>query len=427
MINMKLTKMILLLFITVLCSMGIQLRAERSIPLYNDGFDNAAFLAENYKPSPVDAWHVKDGWLVVTPTGTASVVLKQSVPMNCEVVMDITPLDVKKEFAGIILHGISFLICPDAYWYPYRVEGIDKYLGGRIKADINENQKYSFRVVSRKVNEAMMFSWFVNDVKVAEFIEAGKIDIGSFAFLANKMPAMYDNLAITSLAQGDVSANLLFNSSFELDQDDYPLNWNMGDPTYTLGVYDTIDPFWQAWGLEQDKANVRSGTDKSPIIQFFENEKPITEKKRVVFNKDNSVEFSLPCNMKITKSNTALVGKIFSSKGTLLKRVEQVVKLEKCIDAYTQRNYYMNENNAILVSNINIPLQPSMTGTVKVTDKDGKPFLVIAPLFHMFSPPQIFMQRVVHHWSTAGFKTMMIVMNSTRKDYQECIKDMFIK
>jgi hypothetical protein len=244
----------------LLLSTGATVFAEAKLPVFSDGFDTAGLLAENYKITPASAWRIDDGRLVVTPAGGATAVLKKEIPPECEVVFDITPLEIKKDFAGVIFHGINFLIRPDGFWYPYRVQGMDRALGGLIKADVKQNQKYQFRIVSRKVNAATMFSWFVNDKKVAEFIESGKIQGGpGFSFFANKMPTAFDNLKISSFAQGEVSSNLLYNSSFEYTQDGYPLYWKLGDPLSILGAYDNIEKFWQVWALDHDKANVRTG------------------------------------------------------------------------------------------------------------------------------------------------------------------------
>ena len=223
----------------------------------------------------------------------------------------------------------------------------------------------------------------------------------------------------------------------------------------------------------------------------------MTEKKPLSLNNDNVAEFTLPCNQGMEKRDTTvLTGKIFSAKGEILKQFEQSAKLEKRIDAYTQLNYYMNEKNAILVVNLNIPLQAGISGEITLTDKDkkrlwngaapaikramrldvpisslpagsyyiqlevknggmllasansplvkldyqkngtqidrerrciivdGKPFLVIAPLFHMFSHSQEFIKKVSRHWSEAGFKTMMVVKNSNHKDFKQCFDDM---
>ncbi len=842
---------------TLVMIAAAEVRADSTLPVFTDGFDNAAFLAENYKPTPVDAWRAEDGRLVAKPSGVASAALKRDVPTECEVVVDVTPLELKNDFAGIILHGVNFLIRPDGYWCPYRVEGMEKSLGAAVKAELIANKKYQFRIVCRKVNEAKMFSWFVDDAKVAEFIESGKIQGAGFAFFANKMPIAYDNLSISRLVQGEVSSNLLGNSSFEVVRDGYPRGWNLGDPTPMLGVYDSIEKFWQSWALDHDAANVRSGKtalrldsngdavvrsvqsgaaaiainspvtcsiyiksdtddlpvnmilwesfgkshrqdfkvgkdwqrcqmvvkapeknnihlgvelkakgtiwlddaqielgdaattyrpsameslpsatseetisfpekielrrfktsplfdgkiedvwqgvaktdkflikgknvpenkteaflgcdddnlylafrchsgdlakikttakednsgaiwaddcieifidpalsrsrslhlglnaagakaavdgktlsrtdtwevktslnpdgkcweaevrlplcmlgltqaggdewginlcrndtskseqsctaltprinfhdvayygsivwpegmlrkfaldvsdlrlseaveadnlvvsgvvrgasggDKVPGIQFFVADKPVTEKKPLTLNDDNTAEFSLACDKGLAKQDTALTGKIVSREGMLLKHFEQTVKLEKRIDAYTQRNYYMNEENALLVANFNIPFQPGMAGVVAVTGNDGKrlwsgdvpalkrtmrvdvpigslpvgsydvqfdikngdtllasahapllkmayqkngtqidrerrciivdgkPFLVIAPLVHMFSHPQEYIRKLARHWSDAGFKTIMVVKNSTRPDFKQCFDDL---
>ena len=834
--------------------------AEAKLPVFADGFDTAAFLVENYNPLPAGVWSIADGHLTVNPVGGASAALKQKIPEECEVVVDITPLELKdKYFAGITLHGVNFLLRKGGYWNPYNIPGVTHALGGFVNNQIKVNQKCQFRIVCRKVNGAMMFSWFVNDVKVKEFIEAGKLRYGGFSFFANNMAATYDNLSISRIVQGEVSKNMLFNSSFEYTQDDYPLYWKMGDPIWTLREYDTIDEFWQSWALERDKAHVRSGLTslrlennggdamkrsaqshqasitigspvtasiyvksntndfpvhmrlwetlgkshvqdfkvgkewqrcemvvtnpainsiridvsfkakgtiwlddaqvelgetvskyeqsaldarftasnmekivfpekiqlqrfKSPpvfdgkiedtwqgmaktdkfllkgktapadkteaflgfdddnlylafrcycddtsklkavaqeddsgaiwsddcveifldptlsrsrylhlglnsrgvkaaaagnerpgtstwavktsldsgekyweaevklplsmlglteatgnewginlcrnersrdeqsctaltprvnfhdvtyygsvvwpaeilqkfaidvldlrlaeavdaenlviagvlrgrsgankylILQFFADMNPVTEKQQLTLNQAGDVEFFIPCAMGMEKGDThLLVGKIFSDKGEILKQFEQLARLETRIEAYTQRNYYMKEENAILVVNLNIPIKVNLSGIITVTDKnkkclwsgqsstikramrldvpirslpigsydillevrngekvlasansplvkrtymkngtqidrerrciivDGKPFLVIAPLMHMFSHSQEFMNRVARHWATAGFKTIEVVKNSKHKDFEQCFDDM---
>jgi len=235
--------------------------AETKLPVFADSFETAAFLVENYNPLPAGAWSIADGHLVVNPSGSASAALKQKIPEECEVVVDITPLELKdKYFAGITLHGVNFLLRNGGYWNPYNIPGVTRALGGFVNDEIKANQKYQFRIVCRKVNGAIMFSWFVNDVKIREFIEAGKLQYGGFAFFANNMSAAYDNLSISGIVQGEASRNMLFNSSFEYAQDGYPLYWKLGDPIWTLNAYDKIDEFWQTWALEHDKAHVRSGS-----------------------------------------------------------------------------------------------------------------------------------------------------------------------
>jgi len=829
--------------------------AESKLPVFADSFQTAAFLVENYKPVPAGVWSIADGHLTANAPGAAAAALKQKIPEECEVVVDITLLELKDTyFAGITLHGVNFLITKDGYWNPYKIPGVSHSLGGFANNKIKVNQKYQFRIVCRKVNGAMMFSWFVNDVKVREFIEAGKLKYGGFAFFANKMAATYDNLSISRIVQGEASRNMLFNSSFEYTQDDYPLYWKLGDPTWMLSEYDNIDKFWQTWALEHDKAHVRSGStslrlegngdalgrsaqshqasitignsvtcsiyiksntndfpvrmrlwetygkshvrdfkvgkewqrcqlvvtnpainsirigvsfkekgtiwlddaqvelgetvskyepsaldtrftasnvekivfpekielsrfksppvfdgkiedtwqgmaktdkflikgkaspadkteaflgydddnlylafrcycddttklkavaqeddsgniwtddcveifldptlsrsrylhlginsrgvkaaaagnerpgtstwavktsldsggkyweaevklplsmlglteatgnewginlcrnersrdeqsctaltprvnfhdvtyygsvvwpaeilqkfaldvldlrfaeavdadnlviagvlrgrsgvDKSVSLQFFADMNPVTEKRQLTLNQDGAVEFAIPCIKGMGKGNThLLIGKVFSGKGELLKQFEQTARLETRIEAYTQRNYYMNEENAILVVNLNIPIKVNLSGIITVTDKDkkslwsgqssaikrtmrfdvpirsfpvgsydillevkngekvlasansplmkrayvkngtqidrerrciivdGKPFLVIAPLWHMFSPSREFMEKVARHWVAAGFKTIEVVKNSKHNDFEQC-------
>ncbi len=831
--------------------------AESKLPVFSDSFETAAFLIENYNPSPAGVWSIADGHLKVNAPGAASAALKKNIPEECEVIVDITPLDWKdKYYAGITLHGVNFLLRKDGYWNPYKIPGLSYSLGGFAKDQIKVNQKYQFRIVCRKVNDAMMFTWFVNDVKVREFIEAGKLKYGGFAFFANKMVADYDNLSISKIVQGETSRNMLFNSSFEYTQDGYPLYWKLGDPTWMLNEYDSIDKFWQTWALEHDKAHVRSGStslrlesngdslgrsvqasqasitigspvtcsiyvkadredfpvsmrlwetygkshfgdftvgkewqrcemvvtnpalnsiritvsfkeegtiwlddaqvelgetvskyepsaldarftktkeqkivfpekielkrfksppvldgkieerwhemaktdkffikgktepdykteaflgydddnlylafrchcddtselkavakednsgyiwtddcveifldpmlsrskylhlglnsqgvkaaaagnerpgtdswdvktsldkngkyweaevklplsilgltdatgnewginlcrnersrdqqsctaltprinfhdvtyygsvvwpsdivkkfalnveelrlaeavdadnlvlagvlrgkrgaNKSVSIQFFADMNPVAPKQKITLNQDGDAEFSFPCNLSMEKGNTYLLtGKIFSHKGEIIKQFERTVRVEKRIETYTQRNYYMNEENAILVVKLNIPINTDTSGIITIIDKDkklwsgnvplikremridvpisslpigaydimleikngekllasaksplvkrdyvkngtqidrerlcivvdGKPFLVIAPLWHMFSHSQEFINKVAKHWAEAGFKTIEVVKNSTHKDFEKSFEN----
>ena len=88
-------------------------RAEGRTPVFGDGFDTAGLLVENFKLTPSDAWRVDGGRLVANAPGAATAVLKQEIPVECKVSVEVTSLELRNDYAGVTLHGISFLLRHD--------------------------------------------------------------------------------------------------------------------------------------------------------------------------------------------------------------------------------------------------------------------------------------------------------------------------
>lgn len=224
-------------------------------PIYGDGFDTEALLVENWKLTPSNGWSIKDGKMISSGKGSGTAVLKTPVPDNVVIEVDVSPLEVKKNFAGVSLGGINFLFQPTAYWCVYKIKGKDRSDGNIKKAEIEKGKTYKIKLVRQKLDKAYMLTYHVNGKKIFEFIEPGMMGKGadSFYFFTNGMPMSYDDLSIGELMSGDVSRNLITNSSFEFLQEGFPNYWKPSDTAMMYLSYGSLDNFWKNWRIDSEE------------------------------------------------------------------------------------------------------------------------------------------------------------------------------
>ncbi|RMG83141.1 MAG: hypothetical protein D6707_01605, partial [Bacteroidetes bacterium] len=253
MFNFKKTLM-LVTFISGLTTITKPVLADKEMPFYNDGFDTTGLLVENFDLRSPKSWKVENGKIHSTAS-MGSAVLKKSLDTDCSVSVDITPLAGKGKFIGVIFRGFKFLIRPDGFWYVYRLKAKSRASGGLINSKIIPKKVYKMKVISKKINKAWMFIWYIDGKKIAQFIEPGEIeDKTFFALFYYKMPAAFDNLAISKIVSDKISSNLLKNSSFEYLQEGIPLGWRPSDMNTVVGTYGTMENFWKTWKIDSSDA-----------------------------------------------------------------------------------------------------------------------------------------------------------------------------
>ena len=256
MINSKtMKKMLIVITFSLLATCHVT--AENVINHYFDDFAVKDLLLENYKVTPARDWSVKDGRLHAKPTATASVTLKKEIPNDKDMMVevDISLSQLINHFAGVRFKGVNFMIRPDGFWYTYQVKGKDGYLGNLIQQEIKKDKQYKFKIISRRSEKALLFTWFVDGLKIGEFMETEKIKGGDvfLALFVNKTPCSYDNLSISELSKERVSSNLLKNSSFEILQDGWPLNFRVGNTSASFLInYGSIENVWKSRVLDTD-------------------------------------------------------------------------------------------------------------------------------------------------------------------------------
>lgn len=243
----KLITGICILFITAtLCI------AQNTIPVFSDDFSTQSLLAEQWEMKSAKSWSVINGVLFAENSGTA--VLKRKVEGDFVISADLKPVNFNINnksggFAGITFNGIIFALRSDGFWYVYRLVGQNRSLGNMVKQTLKEGDTYHLEVSCRKTGAAWMYTFTANEKAVATFIEPGTIqgsgsDVG---LTSSNIQLTFDNFMVAKLEAGEVSKNMVTNSSFEYLQDTTPLYWHPGDTLTVIGNYGTLENFWEVW------------------------------------------------------------------------------------------------------------------------------------------------------------------------------------
>jgi hypothetical protein len=284
MVNLKIWIWAFVMTGIVISSYG---KEDRVMPVYGDCFDTQALLVENWKVTPPKNWAIKNGKIFKTGKGGGTAVLKTPCPENVVVEVDVSPLELAPQFGGVSLGGVNFLIRPKSFWCVYNVKGKKRAEGDIKLAKIEKGKTYKFKVVRKKMGDAFMYTLQVDGKKIFEFIEPGKTakSIDKLALFANGMPMSYDNLSVGELMSGDISRNLLTNSSFEYLLEDYPIYWKPSDTATMQMTFGSLDNFWKNWRI--DKGVKHSGSqslrmeidDKTKSNGFFSHSVGVAPKK----------------------------------------------------------------------------------------------------------------------------------------------------
>lgn len=185
---------VILLFTVV---KGSILAEEKGKIIYKNNFKSEEVFVEDFKSSPKKGWSVKDGRLVAPFTGVSVSTLQKQLPESTILSMDIIPKNSNRDFAGVSIYGVKFLLRPDGFWDVYSVEGKKRSLGKIKKEKVVVGKKYTFKIVSQMLDGFRTFEWSVNDVQIMKFTAKGKIKGESkFYFVTNKMSVEFGNLVI---------------------------------------------------------------------------------------------------------------------------------------------------------------------------------------------------------------------------------------
>lgn len=178
------------------------LAEETGQVIYKNDFTSELTFAEDFKSSPKKGWIVKSGKLVAPFTGVSVSTLKKAIPESAILNIDVIPKNSNRDFAGISIYGVKFLLRPDGFWDVYSVEGKKRSLGKFKKEKIEVGKKYSFKITSQLEDGSRIFEWLVNDIQIMKFKAKGKIKgKNKFYFVTNKMSVEYGNLVITEIGK----------------------------------------------------------------------------------------------------------------------------------------------------------------------------------------------------------------------------------
>jgi len=236
-----------MVFIIMLC-LSINVFANGKELIFSDSFDKG-ISQQNWKFHS-HVWKVENGNLVNTGFG-GSAVLKKDIGENFIVEAKIKMIAVDPKgagFTGIGVAGVMFDITPQRFWAQYRKPGEKRGSAARIiknNITLQMNTWYQYKIIHRSSG---LFQWYVNGVKISEFIEPsmkGNINLHGW-----RIKAAYDDIKVYKINEKESkeTINLIRNSSFEILRDTLPAYWT---PNANIPLmYPTVEDFHKNWFVD---------------------------------------------------------------------------------------------------------------------------------------------------------------------------------
>ena len=209
---------------------------EAGIPIFQDNFDTYATFAENWKP---EGRNIKpeNGHLLFDKGG--AMVMKRDTPLEFCAEMDVTMDMSHKPDAstwaaancGFRIDGFNFYVLTNGNsWVIYRLPGWTRSEGIQIKIDDFELGKPFKLTFVRKVDKGnATYLLRGNGKDIGRFVcEAPKPDANGLynplVFISNGVTMSMDNFTLSTVKDSaDASPNVIINSSFEQEQEGFPL------------------------------------------------------------------------------------------------------------------------------------------------------------------------------------------------------------
>lgn len=255
---------------------------ERGATILSDEFDTAATFAERWVPQ---GRTIKPEAGRIAFPGGGSLTMRGSTPLEFYAEMDITA-DMSHQpdhskwshaFCGFRIEGFSFLILPSGNtWMIYKLTGYEKAHGKQVKIDDFEHKKPVRLTLIRKVDNATAtYSYRVNGKDAGSFVceaPAALSDGGGAPGAGKPLEIFSYNVNMTLEAfsisalrrSSDDSRNVVINSSFEHEQEGFPLYYCRSGFDLAKAALIPYEQFLATWTL--DTAEKHSGNQSLKMV-----------------------------------------------------------------------------------------------------------------------------------------------------------------
>lgn len=209
---------------------------EAGVPIFQDNFDTYATFAENWKPEGNNI-KPENGHLLFDKGG--AMWMKRDTPQEfcaeMDVAMDMSHKPDKATWntanCGFKIENYAFYVLPNGNsWIIYRLPGWKRAEGIQVKIDGFELCKPFKMKLVRKIEKGnARYILRANGKDVGSFIcEAPKPDASGkykpLVIISNGVTMTMDNFTLSTVKESaDASPNLVINSSFEHEQEGFPL------------------------------------------------------------------------------------------------------------------------------------------------------------------------------------------------------------
>ena len=258
---------------------------ERGPVVFTDSFDTPLTFAEN--------WVIGKGWAgrihstdgkVSFPQG-GNLQMRRETPPDFYAEMDLT-LDMSHEpdktkwnqaFCGFMIEGFRFMVLPSGKtWMIFKLKGHERAHGKQVPIEGFAFKKPVRLTLIRKVNNDAATYWysingkdagsFVCDAPAAHPGADGKpLPLKPLQIFSYRVNMTLDNFSLSSLKRSaDDSRNVILNSSFEHEQDGFPIYFGRSGFDFAKATTIPYEDFLATWTL--DTADKHSGRQSLKMV-----------------------------------------------------------------------------------------------------------------------------------------------------------------
>jgi hypothetical protein len=253
---------------------------DRGPTILSDSFETSATFAERWMPHDKRITS-EDGKIVFPKVG--SLTMRGCTPLEFYAEMDIT-LDVSHEpdktkwnqsFCGFMIDGFRFMVLPSGNtWMIYKLKGHERAHGKHVKIDGFEQKKPIKLTLIRKIkNETATYMYRVNGKDAGSFVCDAPLaaptkateSLKPLEIFSYKVNMTLDNFSISAIKHSaDDSPNVILNSSFEHEQDGFPLYFGRSGFNHAKSTKIPYEDFLATMTL--DTTEKHSGTQSLKIL-----------------------------------------------------------------------------------------------------------------------------------------------------------------
>ena len=251
---------------------------ERGPAIFSDSFDTPMTFAENWIPEKGSKISFEDGKVLFSLHGIMQ--MKRDTPVNFYAEMELAFLDKNdpdgNSRAGFEIDGKYFLISPKGNVFTWPYPAIADFETGKpvkltlIRKCSKESADYVFLVNGKEFKrEKASLPKEILDALGAAGEGAGMENMTGrskpLKIFAYKTNVVMDNFQLCSVNDGkDDSSNVVINSSFEHEQDGFPLYFSRNWWAFNLTQPRPYEDYIAAWSL--DKSEKHSGEQSLRIV-----------------------------------------------------------------------------------------------------------------------------------------------------------------
>lgn len=224
---------------SLLFALPLHAQSLQGIPVFGDDFNVTGLFIENWEPSKLTT--SEDGRAII-PAGN-NMRLRRIPEGRFAFSADVTVRQPEESggHGGITLDGIHFMLTPGGTANTaYRVPGETRSRGNaRPVEQFSFGRPYRLHVAREPLGDMFKYAFSVDGIAVDSFVVKMPVN-NQIAFYGYKVTIEVDDFQLFSLPEGEVSNNLVVNSSFGYLQE--------GRPNYMkprLGGQYTFDGAWE--------------------------------------------------------------------------------------------------------------------------------------------------------------------------------------